>query len=70
MNFPKKTINNTISFLQVMSNTEADSFIMPLILGTLDRITIQPGRSMKVIATIIGPIKKYVGKFKICARTF
>jgi hypothetical protein len=30
-NFPKKTINNTISFLQVMSNTEADSFIMPFI---------------------------------------
>ena len=32
-------------------------------LGTLDRITIHPGRSMKVIATITGPIKKYAGHF-------
>jgi len=30
--------------------------------GSLDRITIQPGRTMKVIATVIGPLKKHVGK--------
>lgn len=30
--------------------------------GALDRITIQPGRTMKVIGTIIGPIKKHIGK--------
>ena len=32
-------------------------------LGTLDRIVIHPGRTMKIIATILGPIKKYVGKY-------
>jgi len=30
--------------------------------GTLGRITIHPGRTMKVIATVTGPLKKYVGK--------
>merc|ERR1712013_857160 len=30
--------------------------------GRLDRITIQPGRTMKIIATVLGPLKKYVGK--------
>jgi len=30
--------------------------------GTLDKIVIHPGRTMKIIATILGPIKKYVGK--------
>jgi len=39
--------------------------VAPMVLhrkGTLDRITIHPGRAMKVIATILGPIKKYAGK--------
>ena len=31
--------------------------------GTLGRITIHPGRTMKVIATVTGPLKKYVGEF-------
>ena len=30
--------------------------------GNLDRITIQPGRTMKIIATVIGPLKKHIGK--------
>lgn len=30
--------------------------------GRLDRITIQPGRTMKIIATVLGPLKKYVGE--------
>ena len=33
--------------------------------GALDRITIQPGRTMKVIGTIIGPIKKHIGEIQI-----
>ena len=32
------------------------------ILGKLNRITIQPGRTLKVIGTVTGPLKKYVGK--------
>ena len=31
-------------------------------LGALGQITIYPGRTMKVIATVTGPLKKYVGK--------
>ena len=31
--------------------------------GNLDRLSIHPGRSMRVIATVIGPLKKHVGKF-------
>lgn len=30
--------------------------------GSLDRITIQPGKTLKVIGTVIGPLKKHVGK--------
>ena len=30
--------------------------------GRLDRITIQPGRTMKIIGTVLGPLKKYVGE--------
>lgn len=30
--------------------------------GTLGRITIHPGRTMKVIGTVTGPLKKYIGK--------
>jgi len=30
--------------------------------GNLDRISIHPGRTMRVIATVIGPLKKHVGK--------
>jgi len=30
--------------------------------GNLDRLSIHPGRSMRVIATVIGPLKKHVGK--------
>jgi len=30
--------------------------------GTLGRITIHPGRTMKVIGTVTGPLKRYVGK--------
>ena len=37
-------------------------FLFILTSGRLDRITIQPGRTMKIIATVLGPIKKYVGK--------
>ena len=32
--------------------------------GSLDRITIQPGKTLKVIGTVIGPLKKHVGKRK------
>ena len=32
--------------------------------GRLDRITIQPGRTMKIIATVLGPLKKYVGEIQ------
>ena len=32
--------------------------------GNLDRISIHPGRTMRVIATVIGPLKKHVGKYK------
>ena len=31
--------------------------------GQLDRIRIHPGKVMKIIATLKGAIKKYVGKF-------
>ena len=31
------------------------------ITGGLDRITIPPGRTMKVIATVIGTLAKYIG---------
>ena len=31
-------------------------------LGALGQITIYPGKTMKVIATVTGPLKKYVGK--------
>ena len=30
--------------------------------GSLDRISIQPGKTLKVIGTVIGPLKKHVGK--------
>ena len=30
--------------------------------GTLGRITIHPGRTMKVIGTVTGPLKRYVGQ--------
>ena len=30
--------------------------------GSLDRITIQPGKTLKVIGTVIGPLKKHTGK--------
>ena len=33
--------------------------------GSLDRITIQPGKTLKVIGTVIGPLKKHVGKCMI-----
>ena len=33
--------------------------------GNLDRLSIHPGRSMRVIATVIGPLKKHVGKYTI-----
>ena len=32
------------------------------ILGALGQITIYPGRTMKIIGTVTGPLKKYVGK--------
>ena len=38
------------------------NFLFILTLGRLDRITIQPGRTMKIIATVLGPLKKYVGE--------
>ena len=37
--------------------------------GSLDRITIKPGRTMRVIGTVIGPIKKYIGE-KSCHSPF
>jgi len=30
--------------------------------GALGQITIYPGRTMKIIGTVTGPLKKYVGK--------
>ena len=33
--------------------------------GSLDRITIQPGKTLKVIGTVIGPLKKHVGKIAL-----
>ena len=38
------------------------NFLFILTSGRLDRITIQPGRTMKIIATVLGPLKKYVGE--------
>ena len=37
-------------------------FLLLNIPGKLKRITIQPGRTLKVIGTVTGPLKKYVGK--------
>ena len=31
--------------------------------GSLDRITIQPGKTLKVIGTVIGPLKKHTGNY-------
>ena len=30
--------------------------------GSLDRISILPGKTLKVIATVIGPVKKHAGR--------
>ena len=38
------------------------NFLFILTSGRLDRITIQPGRTMKIIATVLGPLKKYIGE--------
>ena len=35
------------------------SFLIP---GALGQITIYPGRTMKIIGTVTGPLKKYVGQ--------
>ena len=37
------------------------------IVGSLDRISIQPGKTLKVVGTVIGPLKKHVGKLVFSA---
>ena len=54
-------------FLKTSSVISLYSFFIFLFLllnipGKLKRITIQPGRTLKVIGTVTGPLKKYVGK--------
>ena len=33
--------------------------------GSLDKISISPGKTLKVVGTVIGPLKKHIGKFKV-----
>ena len=30
--------------------------------GSLDKITISPGKTLKVVGTVIGPLKKHIGR--------
>ena len=45
-------------------NYQQDTILGSLLFqpGTLGRITIHPGRTMKVIGTVTGPLKKYIGE--------
>ena len=45
-----------------LCNFYNQTYINVLFEGAVGRITIATGKTMKVIGTVTGPIKKYVGK--------
>lgn len=55
---------NTLVWNEFFIFSIANLYILVFSIGQLDRIKIHPGKVMKIIATLKGAIKKYVGKFE------